>query len=377
VLAEGGQMTTADRTAIRRRLAVARKAHRPPLGRWQAPGHDPIVARGLRATLAATVFVGVTVGIAALAKAERARRAARSKLDEHNRRFGLIAGEPPAQGFQRIALGQLDIAIEMLQDESAVSPEKAVHETRKALKRLQALLRLLEDELPPKEIAHEQAILRDVATRLARARDAEVTIRTLDELIRRHPRRLGDRRGLIELRSHLHSRRVSGATPAFADAERLIDLRLHVTRWSLSPRPPSTLAKSGLRHIYRDGRRDFRRAGARKPKPTAFHRWRKHVKDLRYAAEALDVRPGDGRLPKLARRADVLGELLGEEHDLAVLADLVHAHKPLRRHKRSRRTLLRTISRRRTRLRERALVRGASLYAPKPNRFLRRTLPPN
>ncbi len=329
----------------------------------------------MRATLAATVFVGVTVGIAALAKAERARRAARSRLDERNRRFGLIAGEPPAQGFQRIALGQLDIAIEMLRGESAVSPEKAVHETRKALKRLQALLRLLEDELPRKEIAREQAILRDVATRLAGARDAEVMIRTLDELIRRHPRRLGDRRGLIELRSHLDRRRVASATPAFADAERLTGLRVRVTRWSLSPQPASALAKSGLRRIYRDGRRGFRSAGAREPKPRAFHRWRKHVKDLRYAAEALDLQNGKGRLTKLARRADVLGELLGEEHDLAVLADLVRAHKPFRRHHRSRRTLLRAISRRRTRLRERALVQGARLYARKPNRFLRGTLP--
>ena len=72
-----------------------------------------------------------------------------------------------------------------------------------------------------------------------------------------------------------------------------------------------------------------------------MHAWRKRVKDLRYAAEVLDVArargagrarhpkqakggaagSAAGRLRTLARRADALGELLGEEHDLAVLAE--------------------------------------------------------
>ena len=55
---------------------------------------------------------------------------------------------PTAAGESRSA--QLDLAIELLRGESSVAPEAAVHETRKALKRARALMRLLEGELGAK-----------------------------------------------------------------------------------------------------------------------------------------------------------------------------------------------------------------------------------
>jgi len=74
------------------------------------------------------------------------------------------------------------------------------------------------------------------------------------------------------------------------------------------------------------------------------------------------------RIARVARRADRLGEMLGEEHDLMLLAERARTHRPL---KRRRKRLLRAISRRRKRLRKRALREGARLYARGPRRFLR------
>ena len=75
---------------------------------------------------------------------------------------------------------------------------------------------------------------------------------------------------------------------------------------------------------------------------------------------------------RLASRADDLGELLGEEHDLMLLAERVRVYEPLkRRRKRTRKRLLRAISRRRASLRKRALRDGERLYARKPGRFVR------
>ncbi len=66
---------TTDRTAIRRRLAVRRTAHRPPW-RGRKAWHRSIVAP-LGATLAASLAATVAVGVgAALARAERDRRSA-------------------------------------------------------------------------------------------------------------------------------------------------------------------------------------------------------------------------------------------------------------------------------------------------------------
>ncbi len=339
--------------------------------------------------------MGVSVGIAAIARAERERRAARARLPHTERRFGLLAEETAAHGLKRIALGQLDLAIELLRGESHVPPEKAVHETRKALKRLRALMLLLEGEIGAKRAARERAVLRDAAGALAGARDAEVMVSTLEELMCRHPRKLGRRRGLIELREHLRREHRSASAQALGDAvtreqvaEELLALRARVAKWKLPDRSAERLVRPGLQHIYSAGRTRRRRAGARKPGRLALHKWRKHVKDLRYALEALDAQDQSDasakpaskrrrgaarkRITTLAHRADGLGELLGEEHDLVVLAELAGSDKPLKRHPRARKQLLRAIARRRARLRKRALREGKRLYEPKPKRFVGR-----
>jgi hypothetical protein len=405
MLGQSGQVMTTDRTAIRRRLAVRRTAHRPVWG-GRKVGHRSIVAP-LAATIAASLAVGIGV---AVAKAERERRGKRKRLSsstttERERRFGLLRGETATDGLRRIALGQIDLAIEMLlSGEGSVPPEQAVHETRKALKRLRALMRLLEGEIGSGRARREREMLRDAAKRLAGARDAEVMVKTLDGLVgRRGGRKLGRKRGVIELREHLERERRAASTQAPGDdsvheqvAEELRELRADVRRWRLSDRPAQRLTGPGLEHIYRAGRDGYARAmaGGRRD-ARAMHRWRKHVKDLRYALEALDVhdppgatsgdgpatsgkreqrgkRTGGGRISRLAERADTLGELLGEEHDLVVLAERIRAHEPLRRRRRVRRQLLRAISRRRAKLRKRALRKGRGLYERRPKRFVRR-----
>jgi CHAD domain len=355
----------------------------------------------------------VGFGLAVARAIERERRAARAgRLPSQARRFGLLSDETPASGYRRIALAQLDLAIELLRGESSTSPEAAVHETRKALKRVRALMRLLEGELGSKRARRERAVLRDAAARLAGARDAEVMVGTLDALLARHPRKLGHRRGVMELRETLERERRTASARTLGDAttrelvaEELSCVRARVAGWKL-PKKRSTAALTGpgLEHIYRAGREGRRRAGRRKAGPRALHRWRKHVKDLRYAAETLDVREPAGddstqssgkrgaaragrrrpkqskrlarqsrRMSRVARRADRLGEMLGEEHDLMLLGERVRAHRPLQqRRKRTRRRLLRAISRRRERLRRRALREGERMYARRPRRFVRK-----
>jgi hypothetical protein len=226
-------------------------------------------------------------------------------------------------------------------------------------------------------------------------------VSTLDALLRRHPRKLGRRRGVAQLREHLLRERDAATARTLGGdaatrarvADELCALRARVARWQLSDRPADRLLGPGLRDVYREGRIHRRRAARRKAGPRALHRWRRHVKDLRYALEVLDVRDSSGagagaagkhrrdqragrgqskRIAKLARRADALGELLGEEHDLVLLAERARSYKPLKRRRRARTQLLRAISRRRGRLRKRALRDGKRLYERKPKRFVRR-----
>ena len=347
---------------------------------------------------------------AAIARAGRDRRAKQQRVRE--REFRLQPGEPLAEGLRRIAIGQVDLAIELIEgDGTGALGENAVHETRKALKRLRALVRLLREELGESAFQRENGALRDAGRCLAGARDAEVVLATLDALIERHPRRLRRRGGVARLRGSLldqRERMAGGTISPAAQAEVLLQLRafrLRAQHWRLMERRGLGLVEPGLERIYRQGRRRHARVlSGRGSRSRAMHEWRKRVKDLRYAAEMLQRRgssQGDRRvgarkrkraraqetyLRKLAKRADELGELLGEEHDLVLLEELVRSCPgsdrgasgagtqipPVALSRRTRKLLLRLVKRRRRELRIRALQDGERLYAPTPTRFVRR-----
>jgi CHAD domain-containing protein len=169
--------------------------------------------------------------------------------------------------------------------------------------------------------------------------------------------------------------------------------RVRSLAWELAPEPGIGVIEDGLSRVYGQGRRRKRRAGrSRGGHMHKMHQWRKRVKDLRYAAEALrrtEPAPGPlSRLPgkrrkqissearwmrRLAGQADELGELLGEEHDLAVFGVWLAEHgKAAGVGPGSRRSLRKSIERRRRKLRRRALRQGRRLYARKPRAFLRR-----
>jgi len=353
------------------------------------------LAATVAATLAATVAIGVGV---ALARAERDRRFARVER-ARDRQFALLPGEPLTEGLRRMALSQLDLAIDLLAGTGGtMAAATSVHETRKALKRLRALIGLLRAELGERQFAREDALLREAGLRLAGARDAEVLVATLEELARANHRKLAHRRGVAKLRRQLAEERDRATErtrdDAWARAQvvgELRALRLRVQAWTLPHRDGIESIQDGLRRIYRQGRRRRRRAarggGGR---GRAMHRWRKRVKDLRYAAVMLDRRDPDGsghgrghdrgdaaEIRRLARQADELGELLGEEHDLALLAARLRAGRGgpgprLKVAAGTRKALLKLIARRRRILRRRALKQGKRLYRPKPGAFVRR-----
>jgi hypothetical protein len=284
----------------------------------------------------------LAVGVAgALARRERSRRAQRARR--------------PRSKLRRQTLKQLDLAIALLEGQSAEPPERTVHETRKALKRARALVRLQREALGEKRFRRENAALRDAARRLAGTRDAEVLVDALEALVRRHPKRLGRSPGVQRLRARLLAARERAWEAMRHGAEQreqvLGELRAIRARLTAAREPAAgddKTARAGLRRIYRQGRGRLRRARRRARDGAALHDWRKRVKDLRYAAEALKLR-------SLAAQADRIGEAVGEEHDLMLLAACLRAQRDcFKGDKAGRKALARAIRRRRRRLRTRA-----------------------
>jgi CHAD domain-containing protein len=254
-----------------------------------------------------------------------------------------------------------------------VDEAELVHEARKAIKRMRALARLLRRELGEDEFKRVNSSLRATATRLAGARDAEVRLATLHALAERHPRALAPP-SIRLLKEQLESERAGTIEPSDRE-EVLADIaamRRQLARWNLLERDFDTL-EPGLRRIYREGRNRGKRAMRSHARDAQdLHDWRKRVKSLYYVLDMLGgAKSTDAR--KARRRADLLGDLLGEEHDLWMLRVFIEEHTQVfQDDEPTRRALLDRIERRRGRLRERALKLGARLYERKPRDFARR-----
>ena len=106
-------MMTANWTAVRRRLAVRRTAHRPPWGGRQA-GHGSIVA-----PLAATVAATVAVGVGRRPGTGRARPPCGQGPAPARAPLRATAGRAAGRGLRRMALGQLDLAIDAAASDEA------------------------------------------------------------------------------------------------------------------------------------------------------------------------------------------------------------------------------------------------------------------
>jgi CHAD domain-containing protein len=270
-------------------------------------------------------------------------------------------------------------------DSRAADATELVHEARKAIKRMRALARLLRDELGEPEFARVNASLRSAGQRLASARDADVRLATLRDLIERHPHALAPtrgpsgedrlaREGIRRLQEQLQRERLPGGQPSDID-EVLADIaamRDQLTRWSLVDTDFDTLAP-GLQRIYREGRRRYarcRRTNGRSEQDV--HDWRKRVKSLYYALDMIGAKRAKGAR-RATRRADRLGDLLGSEHDLWMLCVYVEEHPgTFGSDAAAMAELLKRIEQRRRLLRKRALTLGARVYKHKPAKFTRR-----
>lgn len=285
------------------------------------------------------------------------------------RRFRLEPGETVRSGIGRIARGQLDLAIALIEGEEGRGPE-AIHDARKSLKRVRAVLRLCRDRLGEERFRQENTILRDAGRSMSGARDARVLVETLDRIREPIAADLTDGTWASfrdALENEAEADGTGGEEANLATA--LIGVRERVAVWSLPDDSGPDALADGFRRVYAKGRRALRRA-ERHPTDEHLHELRKRTKDVWHCGQVLQpVCPK--RVKKLRRRAHQLADLLGDDHDLAVL--LERAEQASELFGQSELELLRTlIARRRRRLQRDALAKGAKVYRRKPRKVLRR-----
>ncbi len=296
-------------------------------------------------------------GAAAAGAAVAAGVAIKRRTGKAPRSFRFVEGEPVPDALRRIARGRIDHALDELGGKTDSSEEEAVHEARKDMKKLRAVLRLARDELGDEVYRRENECFRDAARALSGVRDADAMLVTLKGLGGSFP----------ELRKALKAHRDAAPWADSADAviATLESARDRVDEWPLE-RDGFEALEGGLQRIYRRGRRAWRSVED-EPDTEVLHEWRKREKDLWYHLTLFrDSWPTV--LKPMADEAHELSDRLGDDHDHAVLEQWAH--------ERFDDTVLEkfdeAVAARRQVLQSEALEFGRRLYAERPGAFVRR-----
>jgi CHAD domain-containing protein len=280
--------------------------------------------------------------------------------------YRLRFDEAVGDGVRRVCLDQLSGAVAALRDPGE-DRASTVHEARKSVKKTRAVLRLARSSLDKPTYRSELDALRDAGRLLSGVRDSDVLVQTVDKLAERFAGQL-PAVAFTTLRREV-ARASAGARdgdPSAEAADALDAITARVRQWPLDDARWSSIRSDATR-LYARGRSEAKASrGTSDPEP--LHEWRKRVKDLWYL-ERLFRDAWPGVLKAEADEAGRLGDLLGDDHDLAVLAEFLENHPATTGARADLADVGRLIEQRRAELQAEARSVGRRLYAPAPKAF--------
>jgi CHAD domain-containing protein len=290
--------------------------------------------------------------------------------------FQFEAGEAAGEGILRIVAEQIDGAVRELRAETR-DPHVRVHEVRKHVKKIRAVLRLVRPALGA-TYAAENAWYRDTSRQLAAVRDAEALVEACDRLAARfgkegEPAALAPlaplREALVRRRDRVAGDAVDLADRMAAMAGALQRTRKRLARWPALGDTFAALAP-GLRQTYRWGRKAFAAVRLHED-PPHYHEWRKAVKALLYQGR-LFTPAWPMVFTAHVQALDDLAERLGDLNDLDVLRRVLHDAPEVHDRYRAAPALSWMIERHRGGLCREVAALGRRLYAEKPGVFTAR-----
>ena len=272
--------------------------------------------------------------------------------------------ESAQEAVRRIALEEVKTAVDYLSPGCRKPLPEAVHEARKSIKKVRALLRLVRPHLGSVYNRLNRS-LRDIARELSEYRDADALLETFQKLrpaLKGVPasRLTAFRRELAERKRKLHQ----GADLARQRAQlcgALQALLPEVETLTVAPEEFAAI-DTGFASSYRQGREALRRA-ARRVSGENLHEFRKRVKDHWYHIRLLeDV--WIEMMPTYEAALKQLETALGEDHNLVLLRSVAAKS-------RTGKSLLAPVRQVRKNLRAQAFASGERLYDRKPREIAR------
>ncbi|HEY3661104.1 MAG TPA: CHAD domain-containing protein [Candidatus Udaeobacter sp.] len=279
--------------------------------------------------------------------------------------------EPLPEGLKRIFCEQIGWALHMCQH-PAKQRGVTVHEVRKHLKKLRAAMRLAIGAAGKNCHRKEDRCVCKIGRLVSDLRDAQVRLQTFIKLRDKTAKNSGHQffprtEELLVLERESFSAAFAGwqkeAIPQLQDVKaRLMAWPLHDLNWKQ--------IFNAVCKIYTRGQRALANA-IDDPDAENFHAWRKRVKDVWYQLRILQPL-NRTVLDEMAQDAEVLGELLGTEHDLTFLRARLEKESCDEALANELARLQKLIGKRCKRLRRDALELGRRFYAEPAKAFAKR-----
>jgi CHAD domain-containing protein len=289
----------------------------------------------------------------------------------------------------RIARERIDRVIESLSEKPQPSAE-SIHEARKDLKCLRAVLRLARGSVNAEVRRRENIFFRDAGRSLSAARDSQALLEALQRFGRRHRPHLQDmtpkqqfmHEFIEKIREKIDQEKID-RLPREMLRKLVQELRgagrragLWFDGTVLEPGNEwGAFVGTGLRRTYRQGKNvvwQFEMIGPENASDETWHELRKCAKALGYQLRLL--RPiWPGPINVLLREIDQLTDRLGDDHDLAVLRRRIlnEPYSPSENQDSAdtRHIFLQSLDRQRRKLQLESLHLARRIYVEKPGQF--------
>jgi CHAD domain-containing protein len=285
--------------------------------------------------------------------------------------FKLKLREPLPDGLKRVFQEQIESALELCRH-PAKQRGVTVHEVRKHLKKVRAAMRLAVPEVGKNRHAREDRCVRKIGRLVSDLRDAQVRLQTLTQLREKTAKKRDDNpfpriEELLSLERESFSAAFAGWQKQAIPQLQRVEARL--LKWPLEDLAWKQVC-GAVGKIYKRGQRGLAKTIS-DPEPETFHAWRKRVKDIWYQLRILQ--PLNRMvLTEMAHDADVLSELLGNEHDLDFLWTRLEKECSDEALRDELTQLKKLIRKRGKRLRTNALELGRRFYAEPAKAFAKR-----
>jgi CHAD domain-containing protein len=276
--------------------------------------------------------------------------------------------EPVEKGFRRIAREQLEFALTELAAPQVLP--KGVHECRKALKRIRALVRLASPGMGYRKARRRGRALSEIARLLSARRDQAVMLETLAKLT--SETQSDAALVLAPLRAHLT--KLVGEGPKPLDADCAAKVRLMLLREAQKfartrfRRNGFAALEGGLEESYRKARKAMKNAYG-EPSDENFHTLRKAAQ-WHWRQMSLLARAWPEEFAVRVTAAHDLSQMLGDDHDLAMLIGVTTRAEDISAEDKE--AIVALCAHRQRALRNDAEPRAERLFAEKPKAFTKR-----